>query len=988
MSSIDHTPLHLPLQISEREVDAQLSTRPLCPFRLHSRRQRSFTISVAAVALLVCGATTYVIRSHMRIGQSSQMARDSEATDHVVSGNLSKASDRETLPGGWAPMRYNLELRVDPCEESGTFHGRLAMDVRVESLQRGEEQGVRNMTLNARNLSIAETSVVFRSSAPGYELRPAEISWDLDQDRVKLSFAKPLPVGDGTLELSYIGQLSGDMAGLYKSTYQDAQGQTQVIALTQLEAIEARRVFPCWDEPAQKASFNLSVTIPEGFEAFSNMPVTSQHSSDGVGMHTVIFQETPVMSTYLLALAVGRFDSIQHVTEGGVVLRVLAVPGQVRRGAFALDVAARALDFYEKYFDVKFPLPKLDMLAAPDFAAGAMENWGLVIYREVDMLCDEMQAAVAQRIRIATVVTHELAHMWFGNLVTMQWWDQLWLNEGFANFMQTYATDALFPQWGIWEQYIVQDQSNALALDSLRSSHPIQVPIRRARDVDEVFDLISYSKGGSVVRMLQAYVGADNFRNGLVRYMKKHAYGSASTSDLWSCMEAVSGQPVGQVMDSWTRQEGFPLLIVEEANQSFRAQRLHLSQSRFLADGSKWTGKQIWNIPLHPGPMNDSAGRSGQGLLATREMSWDATHAGDWLKFNFGQVAPYRVLYAGEAFRMALVKSVSAGKMPAIDRMGLLLDSFALVRQGTLPPDGLVHLLIAFKGEDNTHVWQSLAGILVSMRRSMSFNSKHSESLEAFDKAISTVLVLPAMAQCGWTSAPGEDDLMKQKRAVILGLVAQFLLHDDGVVQEAYSRYNAWLAAPDSAKALPDDLKASIFKIVLANAPGHEVYNALVSHARRAETPQAVRLSILSVIGAAPSPDLRAQTLASVLGGPNRVRLQDIMYPIQGVAAADPAGARLAWSWFVDSRSALEKRLQGANVRLLGTVIQACAGSVLEASHANEVEAHFRMRPALGLERSVAQTVESVRTEARFASLLASPHTLLELQHALQEAKA
>jgi len=863
------------------------------------------------------------------------------------------------------------------------------MDMRVDLAQRSGEPPVSEITLNARNLSVSEKSVVFRSSsaAAAAELRPAEILWDLEKDRVKLRFPGPLPAGDGVLELSYVGQLSGDMAGLYKSTYQDRDGHVHVMALTQLEAIEARRVLPCWDEPAQKASFKLSVAIPEGLQAFSNMPSESNTSAAMAGMRNVTFQETPVMSTYLLALAVGRYESIQHVTKGGVVVRVLAVPGQVERGRFALDVAIRALDFYEEFFEVKFPLPKVDMLAAPDFAAGAMENWGLVIYREVDLLCDEKQAAVAQRIRIATVVTHELAHMWFGNLVTMQWWDQLWLNEGFANWMQTYATDALFPEWGIWEQYIVQDQSNALALDSLQSSHPIEVPIRRARDVDEVFDLISYSKGGSVVRMLQAYLGRENFRRGLVRYMKKHAYSSAGTSDLWSCMEAASGQPVAQVMDSWTRQEGFPLLVVEEASQALRGQRLHLSQRRFLADGSNPSDQQVWSIPLHPGPLNSSSGQLAQEVFATHEMTWDPASSEDWLKFNFGQVVPYRVLYASEAMRTALVDSVVTGKVSAIDRIGLLLDSFALVRQGSLTPDGLVRLLVAFKDENNTHAWQSLGGVLASLRRAMTYLPPENKLLETFDATVSSVLVLPALGRCGWTSEPGEDDLMKQKRAVLLSLISQFLLHDDGVVQDAYTRYNAWLAAPNSTEALPDDLKASVFKIVLANAPGSEVYEALVARARSAETPQAVRLSIFAVLGAASNSDLRARTLASVLGGPDPVRLQDIMYPISGVAGADPAGARLAWSWFVANRPALEQRLRGANVRLLGTVIQACAGGVLEAAHADEVEAHFRAQPAPGLERSVAQTVEAVRTEARFGSLLVAPEALPELQRALREAR-
>lgn len=875
--------------------------------------------------------------------------------------------ERVLLPEEVTPLRYEVQVELNP-DRSEAFRGKVAISVEVVA-------ETSSITMNARNLSIDVQSVVFVGN-DDLNVHLDHVTEDREDERITLQFEKTLPEGLGTLSLLYDGMLGNNMAGLYRSKYKDLHGSTKYLALTQFEAVDARRMFPCWDEPSKKAVFALSLVVPTDLTAVSNMPAASDIT---VGKHTrrLTFLDTPKMSTYLLALAVGNFDSIQRRSPTGTLVRVLTVPGQAWQGEFALDVAVRALEFYEDFFKVPYPLPKLDMLAAPDFAAGAMENWGLVIYREVDLLCNKSSVGVARKMRIATVVTHELAHMWFGNLVTMEWWEQLWLNEGFANWMQTHAADVLFPEWKIWEQYVVQEQSRALGLDALRSSHPIEVPIRQAKEVDEVFDAISYSKGGSVVRMIRGLLGAKHFQDGLVLYMQRFAYSNTDSSDLWTCWEEVSGLKVSAMMHSWTRQQGFPVLVVESLDASVRgssSSRLSLSQHWFLADGSELPEDKdkIWHIPLQPGPLKRKQ-LDVPEILDKSETVWQIPQGnGAWLKFNFGQMAPYRVLYASPSMRTALVEAVRSGDVAVVDRVGLLFDSLAFARQGSMPFADLLRLVGAFRAERNTHVWEALSMVLSTMHRALTVLQSDSDVADQLKDAIADTLIRPALADIGWASRGNETDLERQKRALIVGLASRYLRSDPSVAQEASDKFNSWIDAPSLADALPDDLKTSVFCIVLSNSQGDAPYRILRKLASRSETPQAVRLSIYTALGAAPRTDLRKKTLGMALGGRDSVRLQDVMYPVSGVALADRDGAFLAWQWFVEHRIRLCKRLQTANVRLLGAVIESAARAIPDAAHADAVEALFEEYPMPGLDRSIAQLVEGIRTEARFVRRFAS----------------
>eukprot|EP00996_Jenningsia_fusiforme_P000137 NODE_1098_length_1706_cov_26.131563_g974_i0.p1 GENE.NODE_1098_length_1706_cov_26.131563_g974_i0~~NODE_1098_length_1706_cov_26.131563_g974_i0.p1 ORF type:complete len:547 (+),score=123.18 NODE_1098_length_1706_cov_26.131563_g974_i0:69-1643(+) len=454
-------------------------------------------------------------------------------------------SDRVLLPDCVVPIKYNLSLTPD--FDACNFDGTVAIEVDVKT-------ATRTITVHAKQLSIKSASFV--SSGGDVEQQAAQILDHRKLTTVTFTFPEEIPTGSGKLTIAFTGTLNDQMAGFYRSAYKDVKGQSKIMASTQLEALDARRCFPCWDEPAVKAVFSITLIVPQHLTAISNMPALSSKTLPG-SKTELVFEDTPKMSTYLVAFCVGEFDFSQARTKDGVGIRVFAPPGKGSLTAFALRIAVQNLEFYNDFFESPYPLPKLDMIAITEFSCGAMENWGLVTYREVDLLIDEETASSQQKQRVASVVAHELAHQWFGNLVTMEWWDDLWLNEGFATWMQNFAIDRVFPDWRLWDQFAVEGQALALHLDSLRTSHPIQVPIQHAEEVEEVFDRISYFKGACVVQMAFAALGEADFRKGLVDYMQRYQYKNTVTKDLWDAWGRASGKPVAELMSSWTEQMGF-----------------------------------------------------------------------------------------------------------------------------------------------------------------------------------------------------------------------------------------------------------------------------------------------------------------------------------------------------------------------------------------------------------------------------------------------
>lgn len=459
----------------------------------------------------------------------------------------SKAEGRVLLPSTIIPSRYDIKLTPDLT--AFTFQGEVSIQLETSA----DLKDCKEITMHAKELCFISASF----TADGKTVEAEHINDNKKATTVTFVFAENVPSSSTiVMNISYIGFLNNQMAGFYRSSYTDIHGNKKIMASTQFESLDARRAFPCWDEPARKAVFGVTLVVPAELDAMSNMPEKCCKSLEGGKLKEITYLDSPKMSSYLLAFCVGEFDYVQAQTDHGVLVKVFTPPGKSEAGMFALECALKSLDAYDDFFGIPYPLPKLDMVAIPEFAAGAMENWGLVTYREVDLLIDPKKASNSQKQRVCTVVTHELAHQWFGNLVTMAWWDDLWLNEGFASWAENWAADQIYPEWTMWDQFTTGHLSYAMKLDSLKSSHPIQVPIRHAEEVEEVFDGISYCKGGSVVRMICAVLGMKAFQTGLGNYMKKFAYGNTETIDLWTAWEETSGMPINEMMSSWTEQMG------------------------------------------------------------------------------------------------------------------------------------------------------------------------------------------------------------------------------------------------------------------------------------------------------------------------------------------------------------------------------------------------------------------------------------------------
>ncbi|EGD82277.1 puromycin-sensitive aminopeptidase-like protein [Salpingoeca rosetta] len=860
-------------------------------------------------------------------------------------------AERVLLPQDFVPKHYDVTITPNLVK----FIFEASVDIHVDV-----QKSVNSVQLHSRELYIQ--SATFKSEGEkGFSTEATGFNYDTKMQTVTIQFEKEVPLGKGRIHIEYLGEHNNQMAGFYRSSYKDIDGQEKVMVTTQCEAIDARRILPCWDEPAAKATFGVTLVIDSHLTALSNMPERRVEYLKG-GKKRVAFMDTPKMSSYLLAMCVGEFEFVQGTTQHGVLMRCYSTPGMVDRARFALDCGVKCLDLYDDYFGIAFPLPKMDMIAIPDFAAGAMENWGLVTYREVDLLVDEASATSAQRQRVCTVVTHELAHQWFGNLVTMAWWDDLWLNEGFACFLQTWAADKLHPEWQLWQQFVTSDLAAALRLDSLRSSHPIQVPIKHAHEVEEVFDAISYCKGACVIRMLNTVIGEAAFQQGLRAYFEAHKYGNTETTDLWKAWADASGMPVADLAKSWTEQMGYPVVKVDIKSETADEVELTCTQSWFLADGSeaKPDEKKTWTLPV--------VAASASHRDAKVQLVSDETFtlkvpckSGEWVKVNFGHPVPMRVIYSPD-----LLKRLSAGvkerTLPTQDRAGLLLDCMALTNAKKLQPELLITLLNAYKGEEECVVWDAIAPALNGLHKALLSD----EALSKHLRALAASLVEPAAKKVGWDAKESDGHLTKLLRQTLIALLAKFS-DDEQVVAEARRRFKSVLANPADTAACPSDYRTSVYSLALKNG-GRTEYEQLIGLFESLNN-NADRKQVLHALGFGPTEELKTAALDWTTSG--AVKLQDFFYTIASVSTSNRMGQRLAWSYFKKNVDKYRKMIGKANPSLMHAVIvYSTYGNTEE--HAAEVEQFFKEHPIPGTDRRVQQVLESIRVAAGFANFLRS----------------
>lgn len=611
------------------------------------------------------------------------------------------------------------------------------------------------------------------------------------------------------LEIKFTGQLNDKMAGFYRSTYKRDDGSEGVLATTQMEPTDARRAFPCFDEPSLKAEFTVTLVADKKLTCLSNMDVASETEVEG-GKKAVKFNKSPLMSTYLIAFVVGELNYIE-TRSFRVPVRVYAPPGQnIEHGRFSLELAARTLAFYEKVFGIEFPLPKMDQVAIPDFAQGAMENWGLVTYRVVDLLLDEKASGAATKERVAEVVQHELAHQWFGNLVTMDWWDGLWLNEGFATWVSWYSCNVFYPEWKVWESYVTDNLQSAMALDSLRSSHPIEVPVKRADEINQIFDAISYSKGSCVLRMISTYVGEDTFMEGVRRYLKKHAYGNTRTDDLWAALSEASGKKIDEVMTTWTKKVGFPVVTVTEDEAK---STIHLKQNRFLRTGDTKPQEDQVLYPVFLG-LRSRTGVDDSLMLSAREGDFPVPDF-DFYKLNANHTSLYRVSYPPSRLEK-LGQAAKQGLLTVQDRAGMIADAGALAISAYGKTSGVLSLLKGFDSETEFVVWNEIITRLGAVQGAWIFEDKAiRDALERFQRD----LVSAKCHAAGWVFSDSDGHIEQQFKAMMFGAAGS--AGDEKVLAAAKDMF-AKFAAGDRT-AIHPNIRGSVFGICLKYGGAKEV---------------------------------------------------------------------------------------------------------------------------------------------------------------------
>ncbi|KAL2022807.1 hypothetical protein VTK56DRAFT_4623 [Thermocarpiscus australiensis] len=852
-----------------------------------------------------------------------------------IAGGGLNVQARELLPANVVPRHYHVTL--EPDFKKLTFDGTVVIDLDVVDESKSISLHTLELDIHSAKISSGGQTV---SSSPSlsYDEAKQVTTFDFDNAVAKGSKAQ--------LEIKFTGQLNDKMAGFYRSTYKNPDGSEGILAVSQMEPTDARRAFPCFDEPSLKAEFTVTLIADSNLTCLSNMDVAAEteiRSGTGSTKKAVTFNKSPPMSTYLVAFVVGELNYIE-TNEFRVPVRVYAPPGQnIEHGRFSLNLAAKTLAFYEKLFGIEFPLPKMDQIAIPDFAQGAMENWGLITYRVVDLLLDEKVSGAATKERVAEVVQHELAHQWFGNLVTMSWWDGLWLNEGFATWTSWYSCNVFYPEWKVWETYVVDNLQRALSLDSLRSSHPVEVPVKRADEINQIFDAISYSKGSCVLRMISTYLGEETFLDGVRRYLKKHAYGNTQTGDLWASLSEASGTSVEEVMQVWTKQTGFPVLSVSESGDN----TIHVKQNRFLRTGDVKPEEDKVIYPVYLG-LRTKDGIDDSKMLVKREDSFSVPST-DFFKLNANHTGLYRTAYSSERLKK-LSDAAKNGLLSVEDRAGMIADAGALAASGYQKTSEVLSFLKGFGSETEFVVWNEIIARVSSVQNAWIFEAKDvRDGLEAFLRD----LVSPKAHQLGWEFSAEDGHIEQQFKAMMFGSAG--LSGDQTIINASKDMFKRFMTG--DRLAIHPNIRGSVFSMALKYG-GKEEYDAVLNF-YRTSTNSDERNTALRCLGRAKDPELIKRTLDLLFNG--EVKDQDIYMPASGLRG-HPEGILALFEFMVDHWEPLIKKLPPA-LSMLGTMVTIMTSSFTKKEQLAKVEKFFEGKSTNGFDQSLAQSLDAIRSK-------------------------
>jgi puromycin-sensitive aminopeptidase len=813
------------------------------------------------------------------------------------------------LPRTVIPSHYELALTPDLA--GATFGGHVVIDVDVS-------ESVSEIVLNTAELTLH--SVVL-SNEDGQRLE-ATTETDDDAERATLTFASAIDTGAWKLEISFDGTLNDDLRGFYRSVYTDPDGNDKTIATTQFEATEARRAFPCWDEPDLKATFGVTLVVDDGLTAISNAAEIGRETA-GDDKVVVRFAKTMKMSTYLVAFIIGELDVTDTVDVDGIPLRIAFPPGKAHLTDFALDIAAHSLRYYAKYYDIPYPGDKMDKIAIPDFAWGAMENLGAVTYRETALLVDVHKATQNEMMRVAEVIAHEIAHMWFGDLVTMKWWNGIWLNEAFATFASMKCVDAYRPDWKVWLTFS-GDRVHSMETDALAATRPIEFPVASPEEANAMFDSLTYEKGASILRMLEQYLGEESFRLGVSNYLKENAYGNTDGEDLWSALEEASGEPVMEIMDSWIFQGGFPRLGVEGGPGAYT---LTQEQFRYIGDGD-----QRWKLPVL---LRSSEGE--QRLLLSEKSA--TVDAGDGLVVNAGGDGFYRVAYSPE------LRTGIRSRLPSLtgeERYATVSDAWADVLKGGAEAADYLTLVGGLGDEIEVDVWQRILGGLGELDRVAS-----PEVRPAIQEFVRN-LVSDKVDEMGWTPGEGEDDRSRKLRGTLVAALGN--LGDDVATQRKARLVHDEVRWGESA--VDAEVADAALSIVASNGDIDD-FERFLTISDESETPQEV-VKYLRAAAIVPDREGSEKLFQMVLDGD--IRRQDAFWVIAIMFGHRENGPRV-WELMKENWDDLLEQMPPATGRRILDLLP----NRSEPELAPDIEAWLADHPIKGGEKYADQQIELLK---------------------------
>jgi puromycin-sensitive aminopeptidase len=831
-------------------------------------------------------------------------------------------ADAYRLPRTVEPARY--ALTIEPDLVAATFRGdeSISVEVRVP---------VDEIVMNALELEIDEAWIEQAETGTRID---ATATTDHETERATLALERTADVGAWVLHVEFRGVLNDKLLGFYRSTYTDDAGQEHTLAVTQFEATHARQAFPCWDEPEFKAVFAVTLIVPEELTALSNGGELVNETL-GDGRRRVVFADTMKMSTYLVAFVIGPLELTAPVHVDNTPLCVAYVPGKEHLTKFALESGAFGLQYFADYYGIVYPGDKVDLVAVPDFAFGAMENLGCITFREVLLLADPERTSFHELKNVADVIHHELAHMWFGDLVTMKWWNGIWLNEAFATFMETKCTDAFRPEWDVWTVFGLA-RTAAFDVDSLSSTRPIEFEVVSPQDAEGMFDVLTYEKGAAVLRMLEQYLGEDEFRGGIRHYLATHQFANTETTDLWDAIEASTGEPVRQIMDTWIFQGGYPVVEAELVSPG----HLRLRQERFrfaLNDEPGDDDDTRWAVPV----LYRYPGGSGRVLLTEREQDIELSADVDYVHIDSGGSGFYRSRYVGALRRAA---GAHVGELSPLERYNRVDSEFAFTVAGATTAAEFCEFARSFGDDSDLAVWHRLAGAFLALDRIVDDDTR--PRLQASVRA----LAAPALHRMGWTPSEDELDVDRQRRAVMFELLGT-VGADDDVRERARAVHAVYIEHPEHCDT---ELVAAALNVIADSGTPDEFYD-FVARWRKSTNPQE-ELRYLYALARFHDDTCFRELLDLSL---TEVRTQNAPF-LLGRAMTNRTNGQQAWDFVRRNWDAINTRLPE------NTIVRMAEGVRWLVEVAADVEAFFAEHPVPQGTRTMEQHLERLRVNVAF----------------------